>query len=99
MSGLLTAFQRDVILSVCPTGSTTMAAQFVRDWLLPCPMRVQVALPGGESQLLILRLDRHPRGVTIETPLLPVLARLGLPVATVLAGPVADPAQPELGAM
>jgi hypothetical protein len=61
MSSLLIAFQRDVILSVCPPGSTILVAQFVRDWLLPCPMRVQVALPGGESQILMLRLDRHPR--------------------------------------
>jgi len=51
MSRLLTALQRDVILSVCPHGSTILAAQCVRDWLLPCPMRVQVALPCGEIQL------------------------------------------------
>ena len=91
----LTPFQARLILSVYPAGARIVAASPVRTWLLPCPVRVEVARPaGGATQTLILRLDRHLAGVAHEGRLLPVLARLGLPVPAVLAGPAVDPADP-----
>jgi aminoglycoside phosphotransferase (APT) family kinase protein len=99
MNNTLSSFQDALVLSVCPQGTRVLEAQFVRTWLLPCPMRVRVALPSGQEETLILRLDRQPQGVEIETRLLPLLAQFGLPVATVLTGPVYDPEHPGLGAM
>ena len=95
----LSAFQRNLVLSVCPPGARVVGAEFVREWLHPCPVRVRVILPHGGESTLILRLDRAIHGVERETKLLPLLGQLGLPVPTVLAGPVRDPTQPQLGAM
>ena len=99
MAGTLSSFQEGLVLSVCPRGARIIAAWYVRDRLLPCPMCIRAALPTGEVQTLILKLDRWAGGVDTETQVLPVLRRHGLPVAEVLAGPARDPAQPELGAM
>jgi aminoglycoside phosphotransferase (APT) family kinase protein len=60
---------------------------------------VRVALPSGALCPLILRLDRWEEGVVNEARLLPLLARVGLPVAEVLAEPTIDPDAPELGPM
>lgn len=49
--------------------------------------------------MLILRMDYTIPGVAREAPILPLLAKYGLPVPTVLAGPVIDPTQPGAGAM
>jgi len=95
----LSPFQEELILSACPPGSRIVEARFAREDRLPCPVRVHVASPGGEEQQLILRMDQHIDGVAIDAALLPVLARLALPVPTVLAGPSYDPAGPSLGAL
>ncbi len=63
------------------------------------PVWVRVALPDGALRPLILRLDRSTEGVDHEVRLLPLLARVGLPVAEALAGPVRDPDEPDQGAM
>lgn len=65
---------------------------------LPGPIWVNVALPNGNEHLLILRQDQRIGGVEREAAILPALARLGLPVPTVLAGPIVDPTRPEWGA-
>jgi aminoglycoside phosphotransferase len=44
-------------------------------------------------------MDYTRNGVEREAAILPILARHGLPVPTVLAAPVIDPTQPEAGAM
>ncbi len=95
----LSPFQEELILSACPRGSRIVEARFAREDRLPCPVRVHVASPESAVRQLILRMDRHIDGVAIEATLLPVLARLGLPVPTVLAGPSYDPARPGLGAL
>lgn len=95
----LSPFQRRMVLSVCPLGAQILDAHFVRDRLLPCPVWIRIALRGGAEYPLILRLDRDKHGVDREARLLPILGRLGLPVAEVLAGPAHDPVVPELGAM
>jgi len=93
----LSPFQEELILSACPHGSRIVEARFAREDRLPCPVRVHIAVPGGAGRQFILRMDRHIEGVAREAALLPVLARLGLPVPTVLAGPAHDPAHPGLG--
>ncbi|CAA9303948.1 MAG: hypothetical protein AVDCRST_MAG77-5876 [uncultured Chloroflexi bacterium] len=95
----LTPFQERLVLSVCPAGTRLLDARPGRPGPERCPLRVRVALPGGAEHPLYLRLDRSGHGVDREARLLPTLRRLGLPVPEVLAGPVRDPAQPELAAM
>jgi aminoglycoside phosphotransferase len=99
MTKPLSSFQEDFILSVCPGGTRILSARFHRLVRLPCPIWVCVVLPNGEEETLILRMDYSLHGVEHEVAVLPVLARLGLPVPKVLAGPVIDPSQPDAGAM
>lgn len=95
----LSPFQETFILSACPPGTRILSARFHRSVRLPCPIWVRVVLPHGEEQMLILRMDYTIPGVDREAALLPILAKHGLPVPTVLAGPVIDPTQPGAGAM
>ena len=95
----LSTFQEGLVLSTCPGGARVVEATPVREKWLPCPIRVQLALPTGETRPLILRLDCHRGGVAREAVVLPVLARLGLAVPALLAGPVCDPDRPSSGAM
>ncbi len=95
----LSAFQEVLILSVCPAGTRIVSAHFHRLVRLPGPIWVHVALPDGNEQKLILRMDQRISGVEREAAILPVLAQLGLPVPSILAGPVVDPTQPTMGAM
>src|SRR5579872_4133166 len=99
MAHPLSTFQEALILSVCPDGTHIVSAHFHRTVRLPGPIWVQVALPEGDEQKLILRMDQRIDGVEREAAILPILARLGLPVPTILAGPVVDPTQPTMGAM
>ncbi|MHB8597644.1 MAG: aminoglycoside phosphotransferase family protein [Ktedonobacteraceae bacterium] len=99
MAHPLSAFQEALILSVCSNGTHIVAAHFHRTVRLPGPIWVHVALPDGDEQRLILRMDQRISGVEKEAAILPVLAQLGLPVPTILAGPVVDPTQPTMGAI
>ena len=99
MAHPLSVFQEALILSVCPPGTHIVSAHFHRLVRLPGPIWVHVALPHGDEQKLILRMDQRIHGVAREAAVLPVLARLGLPVPRILAGPVIDPTQPTMGAM
>jgi hypothetical protein len=95
----LSPFQRRLVLAACPAGAAVAGARYVRDGNFPCPVRVDVRLRGGADAAVLLRLDRFPELVEREARLLPHLARAGLPVAEVLAGPASDPAAPAAGAM
>lgn len=95
----LSPFQEQLILSVCPAGSRILSARFHRVVRLPGPIWVSITLPDGAERMLILRLDQRIGGVEREAAILPGLARLGLPVPTVLTGPIVDPTRPEWGAM
>lgn len=95
----LLAFQEARVRSACPDGSRIVESEPVGDRWLPCPIRVRIELPTGDTRPLILRLDCHRGGVEREAAVLPALARLGLPVPPVLAGPVVDPEQPSIGPM
>ena len=94
----LSAFQQRLVLSACPRGASLLTAHPVREGPRICPLWVDVALPGGAPHRLLLRIDRSEHGVALEARLLPILARAGLPVAEVLAGPGVDPDAPALGA-
>ena len=99
LSKPLTSFQEEFVLSVCPKGTRIVEARLHRTVQLPCPIWVDLILPNGEAYKLILRMNYVLGGVEKEAALLPLLAQAGLPVPTVLAGPVIDPTQPEAGAM
>ena len=95
----LSSYQETFILSVYPPGTRILSARFHRSVRLPCPIWIRVTLPDGEEQTLILRMDYFLYGIEREALVLPILAQYGLPVPTMLAGPVIDPSQPEAGAM
>ena len=95
----LSSFQRDLVLSACPRGTSIRSARPIREGTCLCPLWVETRLPRGTLHAVLLRLDRMQGGVEHEARLLPHLARTGLPVATVLAGPSVDPDAPQLGAM
>jgi aminoglycoside phosphotransferase len=99
MTRPLTSFQEDFVLSICPKGTRLLSARFYRAVRLPCPIWVRLAFPDGEERRLILRMDYMRGGVEREAAILPLLAKFGLPVPRVLAGPVIDPTQPEAGPM
>jgi aminoglycoside phosphotransferase len=99
LSKPLTPFQEAFVLSVCPKGTCVIQARLHRTVQLPCPIWVDLILPNGEAGRLILRMNYVLGGVEKEAAILPLLAQAGLPVPTVLAGPVIDPMQPEAGAM
>ena len=95
----LDAFQRDLVLSVCPaeteiTGLTPHIPTYAR-----YPLTVDVRRPDGWQRSFALNVYPDQGEMETETKLLPVLARLGLPVCEVLAGPVAHPQYPDVGQM
>jgi aminoglycoside phosphotransferase (APT) family kinase protein len=61
------------------------------------PALVQVTHPDGTEQTLVVKRSDAPHSVLTEAQLFPVLARLGLPVPAVLAGPAFDPGSPQSG--
>jgi aminoglycoside phosphotransferase len=91
----LTPFEERLVLSLCPRGTRIARAAWFRHHAYPCPIRVDVALPSGSAWAFVVRSIRHPKGhLEREVALYPLLARLGLPVPTLLAGPVRDPSDP-----
>lgn len=94
-SGPLTPFEGRLILSLCPAGTRIARAAYFRHHAYPCPIRVAVTLPSGAPWEFVVRSIRQPKGhLEREVALYPLLARLGMPVPTVLAGPVRDPSDP-----
>jgi hypothetical protein len=93
--GPLTPFEARLVLGLCPAGTRITHAAWFRHHAYPCPIRVTVALPSGAGWAFVVRSIRQPKGhLEREVALYPLLARLGLPVPTVLAGPVRDPSDP-----
>lgn len=88
----LTGFERELVLRACPRGTRILKARYFQHHAYPCPVRVTVLHPDGLIRDLVLRGIRHRMGrLERETALYPVLARLGLPVPAILAGPARDP--------
>lgn len=93
------SFQESLVLSAYPVGSRIAAANSFRPGYMDYPLRVRVQTPDGEEQVCVLKADPLIGGVEREGKLLPVLARLGLPVPLVLAGPAVHPDYPNAGAL
>ena len=88
----LTPFEAKLALSVCPTGTRILKARYFPHHSYPCPILVTAIRPDGTLGYLAVRSIRHRMGrLEREAALYPVLARLGLPVPHVLAGPARDP--------
>ena len=86
----LTEFQQRLVLSQFPAGSTISKADWMQ-WMRPCPVAVDVSVTGEASlRRVVLRRSRNRGGVEREALVLPELARLGLPVPRLLAGPATD---------
>ena len=95
----LDPLQEKLVLSVCPAGARIAELQsFIPEWER-YPLRVRVATADGWERWLALTMQPEPELLEREARLLPVLARLGLPVSEVLAGPVGHAEQPAAGAM
>lgn len=81
--------EKDLILSAYPEGTIIEEAHFFDNYNLPCPIKVKIVIPTGESKFVVLRKKRH--GVAkLEAAILPLLSKCGLPVAKVIAGPKHD---------
>jgi Phosphotransferase enzyme family len=87
---VLTAFQEDLLLAACPSGSRVVKSEYFCTECVPGPVRCVARLPDGSQRTLVLRLARHG-SVEEEACLLPILARMGIPVPEVLTGPQRDP--------
>ena len=81
------AFQRSLILGAYPPGSEIVEVRSYRPGYVDYPMRVEVRLPDGEMSACAVKASPLIGGVEREARLLPVLARHGLAVPAVLAGP------------
>ena len=90
---LLSGFHKNLLLSVCPKGTTIINAKYFREGYVPGPIRVVTRFPNGSQQILVLRLARHG-SIEGEACLFSVLAPMELAVPQVLAGPKADPHAP-----
>ena len=82
----LDGFQENLVLSACPQGTEFGEVTSFRKGYRRYPVRVDVRMPGGE-QSVVLKADPGAGKLEREAKLLPVLARLGLPVPKLLAGP------------
>lgn len=91
----LTKFEQHLILSPFPQGSAATESTSFPGHNKRYPLRVTVTTPTGEPHQVVLRQDDKPGGSVLESRLLPVLHRLGLPVSRVLAGPTTDPDSPD----
>jgi aminoglycoside phosphotransferase (APT) family kinase protein len=94
---LLSKFQRDLVRSVFPPDAVILRAEYMQDQQR-CPIRIDLLTNQGVESV-VLRISRNQGGVEREVSVLPALARLGLPVPSVLVEPSVDPDAPELYAM
>jgi aminoglycoside phosphotransferase len=92
-------FQVSLILGAYPPGAKIVEVSSYRPGYMNYPFRVKVQLSGGQEEFCVLKADPLVGGVEREGNLLPVLAHLGLPVPSVLAGPRSHPDYPNGGAL
>jgi aminoglycoside phosphotransferase len=90
----LSDFQSHLVLSAFGPGAAILRAAYMQE-SQPCPIRVEVR-SGGEIHAVVLRISRNPGGVIRESAVFRALARLGVPVPDVLAGPMMDTGNPDL---
>ena len=92
-------FQESFVLSAYPPGSKIIEAASYQPGYLLYPLRISVQAPDGEKSVCVLKANSLIGGIEREAKLLPILARLGLSVPEVLAGPTFHPDYPNIGAM
>jgi hypothetical protein len=92
-------FQVSLVLAEYPPGTKMVEASPYRPGYMHYPFRIKVQLPDGGEAFCVLKADPLIGGVEREGKLLPVLACLGLPVPSVLAGPRMHPDYPNGGAL
>ena len=97
--GELDEFQESLVLGAYPPGSRIVAERSYRPGYMRYPLRVTLGIPDGSQGTCVLKIDPGIGVVEKEARLLPVLARLGLAVPRVLAGPAAHPEYPNAGLM
>jgi len=93
------AFQVALILEAYPSGTEIVEVGPYRPGYMQYPYRASVQLPDGREEICVLKADPLVGGIEREGKLLPVLARLGLSVPSVLAGPRLHPDHPNRGAL
>jgi aminoglycoside phosphotransferase len=94
----LTSFQAAFVAACFPSEHLVDARPSARYFGPGHPIWLRLLGPAGERTVL-LRMDSFRGGVETEAALLPVLARAGLPVPELLAGPATDPERPNAGPM
>ena len=93
------AFQESLVLSAYPKGSRIVETKTYRPGYIHYPIRVHVKHLDGKDEYCCFKIGRLIGGVEKSAKLLGVLARLGLPVPSVLAGPTVHPDYPNAGPM
>jgi|GEM_PF-3119117 len=93
------AFLVGLVLSAYPQGpgAHILDCQSYRPGEVEFPLRVGVLLPDGRKEACVLKAGRFKGAAEREAALLPVLARLGLTVPALLAGPLVHPEYPACG--
>jgi hypothetical protein len=92
-------FQESLVLEGFPVGTRIVERDSYRRGYVRHPLRVRARLPDGREAFCVLRVDPLRGGIEREAKLLPALARFGLSVPSVLAGPVIHPDYADAGPM
>ena len=88
------AFLTGLVLSAYPPGACILDSQSYRPGYVEFPLRVLVWVPDGRQEACVLKAGRFIGETEREAALLPLLARLGLPVSRLLALPALHPDYP-----
>ncbi len=82
----LTQTELELILSIFPQGASVQGAEYFDNYDLPCPVKVTVRMPSGETTKVVCRRTRRP-GADATVVVERLLLGAGLPVPEILAGP------------
>ncbi|MBT4499028.1 MAG: phosphotransferase [Gemmatimonadetes bacterium] len=74
------------VLSSSPDGAFIESSRYFDNYDLPCPVKVEVCEPSGQSKIVVLRKTRHG-DLTLEAEVETTLSEIGLSVPAILAGP------------
>ena len=92
---ILDDFERSLVLGLYPADSEIIDVRPYRPGYLDYPCRVSVRRPGGKASACVLKRGARDGGIEREARLLPVLARLGLPVPEIMVGSLSPPEEIE----
>ena len=80
----LSDVQARAVLSIKPRGARITRAAYFDNYNLPCPIKVDVQLPDGGLESVVVRTTRHG-SVELEALLLEALMKIDFPAPEVLA--------------